>query len=74
MAIAGSTLEVLNIRIIDGAPRIANKTRMAAHLVVKDPAKALAELRKRGHVALWLGDNNWRELQKLFEQEKTNNG
>ena len=69
MAIAGSTLEVFNIRIIDGAPRIANKTRMAAHLVVKNPAKALAELRKRGHVALWVGNDNWRELQRLFAEE-----
>ena len=69
MAIAGSTLEVFNIRIIDGAPRIANKTRMAAHLVVKNPAKALAELRQRGHVALWVGNDNWRELQRLFAEE-----
>lgn len=66
MAIAGTSLEAYNIRPVDGQLRIINSTRMAAHLVIKDPVKALEEIKKRGQCALWVGENNWQQLKKLW--------
>lgn len=68
MAIAGSTLDVFNIRPIDGELRIINKTRIAGHLACKDPQKALAELKRRGQVTLWSGDDNWMKLKTLWDE------
>lgn len=71
MAIGGSSLECYNIRPIDGNLRIIATTRMAAHLVIKDPAKALKEIEQRGHVALWVGENNWLKLRELWAEKQS---
>lgn len=63
---AGSSLECYNIRPIGGELRIINTTRLAAHLVIKDPGKALREIEQRGHVTLWAGENRWTQLKRLW--------
>lgn len=71
MAIGGTSLECYNIRPIGGELRIISTTRMAAHLVIKDPAKALREIEQRGQAALWVGENNWMKIKELWAAKQS---
>ena len=81
MAIAGSTLEAFRLILVGSTSSSTGEQlinqgsgRMVPHLVVKDPVKALAKLRKYKSVNLWKYGDNWVEFKRLFAESQQNNG
>jgi hypothetical protein len=66
MAIAGSSIEAFNLVLVGDQLINQGSSRMAPHMVEKDPAKALAKLKQYKAVRLWKYGDNLAELKRLL--------